>query len=146
MPETTQQLAYIPMIFPDADFSRSEINSLPIIQSIDKSVKELNQNFYEHKRETERRLTNLENDVSGLKKDVTDLKNDVSELKADMKNVTSEIGELKGDVKTLSARVDGIDKRLDDMNSSQNKWFMVLGFLVAAVPIAIAVIQHFIGR
>ena len=146
MPETTQQLAYIPMIFPDADFSRSEINSLPIIRSIDKSVKELNQNFYEHRHATDSRLANIENDVSGLKKDVTNLKNDVSELKADMKSVKSEIGELKGDVKTLFARVDGIDKRLDDMNSSQNKWFMVLGFLVAAVPIAIAVVQHFIGH
>ena len=146
MPETTQQLAYIPMIFPDADFSRSEINSLPIVQSIDKSVRELNQNFNEHKHATERRLANLENDVSDLKKDVPNLKNDVSELKSDMKSVRSEISELKGDVKTLSARVDGIDKRLDDMNSSQNKWFMVLSFLVAAVPVAIAIIQHLTGR
>ncbi len=68
MPDTTQQIAYIPMIFPDADFSRSEVNSLPLIQSIDKSIKELKQNLYEHQRVTEHRLSNLENDVSDLKK------------------------------------------------------------------------------
>ena len=40
--------------------------------------------------------------------------------------------------------MDGMDKRLDDMNKAQNGWFMVLGLLVTAVPIAVAVIQYFI--
>ena len=143
MPETTQQIAYIPMIFPDADFSRSEINSLPLIQSIDKSVKELKHGLYEHQRTTDNRLANLENNVSGLKNDAANLKNDVIGLKTELSETRAE---LSGEIKTLSARVDGIDKRLDDMNKSQNGWFMVLGFLVAAVPVAIAVVQHFVGR
>ncbi|MBR2207220.1 MAG: hypothetical protein IJ859_00250 [Synergistaceae bacterium] len=143
MPETTQQLAYIPMIFPDADFSRSEINSLPLIQSIDKSVKELNQNFYEQKQETAKMFASVDKDIADLKRDVGILKNDVTELKTALVETRAE---LKGDINTLSARADGIDKRLDDMNNSQNKWFMVLGFLVAAVPIAVAVVQNFIGH
>ena len=146
MPETTQQVAYIPMIFPDADFSRSEINSLPIIQSIDKSVKELKQNFYEHQRVTDHRLSNLESDVSNFKKSVDTLQSNVSELKSDMKVVHLEINNLKGDMKVMNTKIENLDKRFDDFTKSQNSWFMVLGFLIAAVPIAIATLQYFVGR
>ena len=144
MPETTQQIAYIPMIFPDADFSRSEVNSLPLIQSIDKSVKELKQHSYEHQHVTDHRLSNLENDVSDLKKTVNTLKNDVAELKSDMKIVHADINDLKGDMKVMNAKIENLDKRLDDVTKSQNGWFMVLGFLAAAVPIAVAIVQHFV--
>ena len=146
MSEATQQLAYIPMIFPDADFSRSEINSLPLIQSIDRSVKELNQNFYEQKQETVKRFSSVDKDIADLKKDAGILKNDVAELKTDIKNVHSEINDLKGDMKVINSKIESLDKRLDDVTKSQNGWFMVLGFLIAAVPIAVAVVQHFMGR
>ncbi|MBR2208654.1 MAG: hypothetical protein IJ859_07610 [Synergistaceae bacterium] len=96
--------------------------------------------------ELKRDVNTLKSDVSDLKKDVSILKDDVSELKSEMKDVRSDVGDLKGEMKTLSVRVDSVEKRLDDMNNSQNKWFMVLSFLVAAVPIAIAIIQNFIRR
>ena len=50
-------------------------------------------------------------------------------------------------------RMDGFDKRLDDMNKRmddmsqyQQKWFTLLSILVAAVPIAIALLQGVIAK
>ena len=146
MPETAQQIAYIPMIFPDADFSRSEINSLPLIQSIDKSVKELKQNFYEHARDNR-------HEFDSLNKEITNLKSDFVEMRSEANGLKQDFTEVKGEIKTLNARLDGVDKRfdgmdkqLDDMTKTQNGWFMVLGFLVAAVPVAVAIVQHFVGH
>ena len=75
MPENVQQVAYIPMIFPDADFSKGEVNSLPLIKSIDKSVKEIKQDLYECQRAAEQRLSNLERDTSELKNITSKLQN-----------------------------------------------------------------------
>ncbi|MBQ9566273.1 MAG: apolipoprotein A1/A4/E family protein [Synergistaceae bacterium] len=48
-------------------------------------------------------------------------------------------------INAVDARVDGLEKqfnkRFDDMGQTQNKWFMLLGILVAVVPIAVALIQ-----
>ena len=143
---TTQQVAYVPMIFPDADFSRSEVSSLPLIQSIDRSVKEFKQKLYEHEQDSK-------HEISSLNKEIANLRNDFAEVRSDVNGLKQDVAEVKGEIKTLNARIDGVDKRLDsmdkrldDMTKTQNGWFMVLGFLVTAVPIALAVIQHFVGR
>ncbi|MBQ9564540.1 MAG: hypothetical protein IJU98_03030, partial [Synergistaceae bacterium] len=64
-----------------------------------------------------------------------------------------DVAELKGDVKALNVRMDGFDKqmegvnrRIDDLSQSQNKWFLLLGILVAAVPVAVALIQGLIAK
>ena len=88
----------------------------------------------------------IKSEISELKKDVRILQSDASELKSDLKNIHIEINDLKGDLKVINARIDNMDKRFDDFAKSQNGWFMTIGFLVAAVPIAIAIVQHFIGR
>ena len=144
MPDTTQQIAYIPMIFPDADFSRSEVSSLPLIQSIDKSIKELKQGLYERDRDNRHEFDSLNKGIANLKSDFAEMRSEVNTLK-------QELIEVKGEVKTLNARIDGVDKRLDsmdkrldDMAKTQNGWFMVLGFLVTVVPIAVTVIQYFV--
>ncbi len=43
-------------------------------------------------------------------------------------------------------RMDGFEKRLDDMKHSQNIWFTLLSILVAVVPIAVALIQSSIAK
>ena len=43
-------------------------------------------------------------------------------------------------------RIDSVEKRIDDLHHSQNIWFAVLGFFAAAVPVAIAIIQHIIAK
>ena len=99
----------------------------------------------------------LKNDVADIKRDITILKSDVSELKhsvadfrLEQQNIKSDLRdtktELKGDIHSLCMCIDGIDKRIDDIHQSQNKWFMLLGFLIAAVPVAIAIVQSFIHK
>ncbi len=63
-----------------------------------------------------------------------------------MKIVHTEVNDLKGDIKVMNTKIESLDKRLDDATKSQNSWFMVLGFLAAAVPIAVAIVQHFVGH
>ena len=116
-----------------------EINSLPLIKSIDKSVKEIKQDLYEYQRAAEQRLSNLERDTAELKNITSKLQNEVQEMKSDIKELRIE---MQGNVKTLSTQILEVHKRIDDTRDSQNKWFMLLGFLVTAVPIVIAIVQR----
>ena len=98
-------------------------------------------------------VTDIKHDMTALKSDVNELKstvrvqqNDISELKSDVKNMRVEISDLKGEVRTLGTRLDGMDRRIDDIHNSQNKWFTLLGLLITIVPIAIAIIQSIIRK
>lgn len=66
-------------------------------------------------------VTELRQDVNSIKSTVADtrsdnrvLQNDVSALKADVRDMRSEISNLKSDVRTLGARLDSVDRRIDD--------------------------------
>ena len=98
-------------------------------------------------------LTELKHDNSSIQSDITELKsnsrviqNDVTSLKSDVRDLRVEVSDLKGDVRTLGARLDSMDRRIDDLHESQSKWFTLIGLLVTIVPIAIAVIQHMVGK
>ena len=115
---------------------------MPLIQSIDKSVKELKQESYERDRSNRHEFDSLNKGIANLKSDFAEMRSEVNELKQD-------VTEVKGEVKTLNARIDGVDKRLDgmdkrldDMTKAQHGWFMVLGFLATTVPIAVTVVQY----
>ena len=99
-----------------------------------KDVDALKNNVSELKHE----VAAVKSEVTELKSDVRILQNNVSDLKSDIRDLHSEVNNLNGDVRTLGTRLDGMDRRIDDIHQSQNKWFMLLGFLIAAVPIAIA--------
>ena len=98
-------------------------------------------------------MTELTRDTSSLRSDITELKsntriiqNDVAALKSDVKDLSVEVSDLKGEIRTLGARLDGMDRRIDDLHESHTKWFTLLGLLITVVPIAIAVIQHVISK
>ena len=93
-------------------------------------------------------LTELKHDSSSTQSDITELKsnsrvlqNDVTSLKSDVRDLRVEVSDLKGDVRTLGARLDSMDRRIDDIHESQSKWFTLIGLLVTIVPIAIAIVQ-----
>lgn len=141
-----QRAAYIPIIapealtaFPDGKLPAGEVGVMPLVRGIDKDVREVKENLWAFKKETNSAIAELRQDVSTLKGEVSALKTDVSVLKAD-------VSLLKGDVRSLGVRMDGFDKRLDDLHQSQNRWFTLLGILVAAVPIAVALVQGFMTR
>ena len=98
-------------------------------------------------------ITELKQDAKSIKSTVAELRNDnrilqndVSALKSDVRDIHSEISNLKTDVRTIGARLDSVDRRIDDLHQSHTKWFALLGLLITAIPIAIAVIQHIIGK
>ena len=104
-----------------------------------------------------RDVDTLKNDVAEMKRDISSLKSDVTELKHDVRILQTDVAELKSDVKDLRvevssikvefrARMDGMDKRIDDIHASQNKWFTLMGLLIAIVPIAIAIVQSLMSK
>ena len=70
----------------------------------------------------------------------------LAEHRAITSEIRTDIREMQGENRLLSTRLDGLEKRIDDMNANQSKWFTLLGVLVAAVPIAIAIIQNFMMK
>lgn len=70
----------------------------------------------------------------------------LAEHRAITSEIRTDIREMQGENRLLSTRLDGLEKRIDDMNANQSKWFTLLGVLVAAVPIAIAIIQNFVMK
>ncbi|MBR0232908.1 MAG: hypothetical protein IJQ47_02575 [Synergistaceae bacterium] len=134
----SQRTGYLPIIFSD-DFKSAELGNLPLIQSIDKSVKKLTDEFYEFKRETNNRFEVIEKDIAFLKKETSELRTDVNMLKTEVRAISVR---LDG----MDKRFDSIDKRIDDMNQSQNKYFTLLGIMVAVIPIAVAIIQSFLTK
>lgn len=55
------------------------------------------------------------------------------------------ISDIRGDIKALNVRADGIDRRLDDLKESQNKWFTLFGILLIVVPIAVEIMSRLTG-
>jgi len=100
------------------------------------------------------RIGRMEQDINELKQDVGVLKEDVSTIKGDIKTLNERLDHtvdtLTVAINAVDARVDGLekhfDKRFDDMSQYQNKWFTLLGILVAVVPIAVALIQNAIAK
>ena len=100
----------IPMIIYDG--TEKPQGAYPLIRSIDKSVRELRDEFHDFKHGTERRFSALEKDVGELKKDVADLKITTEltkrelrdfkvETRSALKELSGEVSELKIDVKSL---------------------------------------------
>ena len=71
--------------------------------------------------------TELRSEIGSLR---TELKSEISSLRTELK---SEIGDLRGDVRALSARIDGLEKRVDDMHDYVY-WFIVAFLAVLALP------------
>lgn len=134
--ERAQQLAYIPMYIPDIDFQNGEINSFPIIKSIDKSVKDIKENLYEHRRENQ-------SEFKEVKKDIADLKSENTVIHTEIHDTKSNMGEIKGEIKVLNAQIVEIKQQLEITRDNQNKWFMVLGFLFSALTVAFSVLAFF---
>ncbi|MBR1486527.1 MAG: DUF1640 domain-containing protein [Synergistaceae bacterium] len=114
--------------------------------------------------DTERERVNdrLEKNQAVADKNMAEVKEMFSEIRSEINSVRSEMraeirelrSEIKGEIKVLYTeikatdnRIDGLEKRFDDMKESQNKWFTVFGilFTVATIiaPVAVAVVQHF---
>ena len=112
-----------------------------LIRDIDEDVKDVKSNIYNFRRDTTGRLSNLESEVSTLKQDNRAINLQISDMRGDIKALSSHVDSIE---KQIEKQFDGINRRIDDMNQSQMKWFSLLGLLVAIVPIVLSIISSFI--
>ena len=73
-----------------------------------------------------------------------------SGIKALDERISSEVKVLNESMShledTLMVAINRNDTRIDDMHQSQTKWFMLLGVLVAVIPIAVVLLQGIIAK
>ena len=137
-----QQLAYVPMIIPDMKFDSGELNSMPLIRSIDKSVRGLSDGLANFRSEVCGELREIHKTMDDQGKDIKTL----SEKTEKIGLLEEKINDTQKSVAALQVAVEHIDKRIDDTKSSQDKWLQILGFLVVVVPIAVAVVEAFVKK
>lgn len=53
--------------------------------------------------------------------------------------------ELRGEDRAINARLDSLEKRIDDIQQTQSRWFTLLGILITVVPILVTLIQKFVN-
>ena len=134
-----QQLAYVPMIIPDMKFDSGELNSMPLIRSIDKSVRDVANSMSDFRREVREELREIH-------KELKDHNNRLEHQENKISAIEEKLNETQKDIIELKTAVIHMDKRIDDTKTSQDKWLQILGFLVVIVPIAVAVVQAFVNK
>lgn len=104
-----------------------------IIKSLDKNVRELSDNLYDFKRDTNSRLSRLDDDVAAAKKDLTDLKittgvtqHEVSGLNNDLKDLQRDLSDIKSSLRELSGGFSAMQTRF-------NWGLVILGIVVALI-------------
>ncbi len=110
-----------------------------LISSIDNSVRKISSELYEHRRDSERRISEIKSSVdrqgeavSEIRVDVGILKNDITALKSDVKELSRDMSEIRGDIKAISAQI----------NTAQNKIGWYIGLLTIGVTLALGIFQY----
>ena len=106
-----------------------------LIRSLDKNVRDISNELYIFKRETEHKFSSISEDISSLKKDNAELKRDsvnlkqeVSELKQEVKELRRDVSDIKGDIKAIAAGFGAAQNRF-------NWGLIILGLFVALIQI-----------
>ncbi len=107
----------------------------PILRGIDNSVRELKDEYYESSREDRSRMSRMEEELSSLKKEVLDLRisagvteHRLTELKDDVKGLREEVSELRGDMREMSGSFTAMQTRL-------NWWLVGVGIVIAVLQL-----------
>ena len=106
-----------------------------ILQGVDVSLRELRDTQSETSRRTDTRLTQLAEEVSGLKEEVTSLKvaegvtqHKISALEDDVRELRRDIKELHGDIREIAGGFTMMQTRL-------NWWLVIAGLVIAALQL-----------
>ena len=103
----------------------------PLIRGIDKTIRELNDEVYDFRRSSDDKFSRMEEDISGIKKDMVDIKittgvtqSELSSLKEDVKEIRRDVSELKGTLKELTGSFTAMQARF-------NWGLVILGIIIA---------------
>ena len=109
--------------------------SLDLIRSLDKNVRDLNNELYVFKSENQRDLADIKQELSTLKtseiehdKRIDKLQDAVSELKQEVKELRSDVSDIKGDIKAIAAGFGAAQSRF-------NWGLVILGIIVALIQL-----------
>lgn len=110
----------------------------PLLRGIDASVREFRDEYYDDRRDMSSRISRMEEEISGLKREMTDVKisagvmeHRLSDVTDSVKGLREAMTELKGDMKALTAQ----------MNMLQGKIGWYISLLGVGLTVAIAVVQ-----
>ena len=82
-----------------------------------------------------------------VKANFNELKAEISEIKQEQANMRAYFEEkIEHVTDTLTVAITDLDKRIDDMHQSHNKWFTVFGVLFAGLSIVLAAMQIWGGH
>ena len=115
---------------------RGDINVLQrSFENLDKNVDDLKNN-----------ITKIQNDISSINQNVALNMKNISDIKDDMRELRDWKTEVMLLIQKQDSRIDAMEKRFDDMNQSQNKWFTVFGLLFALAPLVAVLLQNLITK
>ena len=125
-----------------------------LLRGIDTSLRELREEFYDYRRDNNSRMSRMEEEVSGLKREVVDLKisagvtehrlnefrDDIKELRQEVSGLHQEVNGLQQEVSGLRQEVNGLrgDLRelagnLGAMQTRFSWWLVIVGIVIAAM-------------
>ncbi|MBQ7214761.1 MAG: hypothetical protein IJS39_02120 [Synergistaceae bacterium] len=106
-----------------------------ILIGLDNNFRDLANEMYMFRRETQRDLSELKQEVATLKasdakhdKNIDRLQDDVSELKQEAKDLRRDISDIKGDIKALAAGFGAAQNRF-------NWGLVILGIFIALIQL-----------
>lgn len=121
-----------------------DIEGKPALQSIlhgiDTSLRELREEFYDYRRDNNARMSRMEEEVSGLKREVVDLKisadvtehrlnefrEDLKELRQEVNGLHQEVNGLRGDLREMAGNIGAMQTRF-------SWWLVIVGVVIAAM-------------
>ena len=98
-----------------------------LLRGIDTSLRELREEFYDYRRDNNSRMSRLEEEVSGLKREVVDLKisagvteHRLNEFRDDIKELRQEVSGLHQEVSGLRQEVNGLQQNVSGLHQEVN--------------------------
>ena len=87
-----------------------------VLRGIDTSLRELREEFYDYRRDNNARMSRLEEEVSGLKREVVDLKISAGVTEHRLNEFRDDIKELRQEVSGLHQEVNGLQQEVSDLH------------------------------
>ena len=117
--------------------TKTDNSAMPLIMSLDDSVRELKDELYDFKREVKDGMANVRMDVAVLKGDMAALGGKVEALNervdknlAEYKAIASD---MKGDIRELSARFDAVDGKVTNIATMTGIIVAVFGIIITVI-------------
>ncbi len=123
------------LIFTLASESYAESGDIYVRQDVfDAKMEAL---FSRLERKIDTAISDLRNEMNTA---IGDLKNEVNtsidSIKSEITSLKTENGEIRGEIKALSARIDGLDKRMDSTNTFLYYLLVLLAALIILPPVS----------